>query len=297
MGIATIITYCTNDFRFIGKCIEEVKVFSKQIIIPVCDHFFDGSLENRSLLDHTYAQHPDCLFVEFRYFPDRLYSQYHFIEPNDPDWAIYWASTTRYVGFQYVNPDIDYVLFLDSDEIADGKKFLEWFESGKDRFYDAMRLGSYYYVLSPYLCSDTIVSVPLFALKKNFAPLTLFNGLERIGAYMSHPGPKREYVLGADQEPFFHHYSWVRTKDECLCKGKTWSHRNDQDWPALIEEAFGGKAKSLFNSLHKFEKIEKTYFDPFQVSFPKDYLHSSHENVIKIDDRALRKKEIENALI
>lgn len=294
-SIGTIISYCTNDFRFIGKCIEETKTFSQQILIPVCDHFFDGTPENRHLLDHTYAQHPDCQFIEFSYLPDRLYSQYHSLPPDDPDWAIFWAATTRYVGFHYLDPSMDYVLFLDSDEIAEGEQFLRWFHSGD--YLDAQRLAAYFYALTPTFRAKRVVNLPLFVKKDSLAPLTLLNELERIGAYMTHPGPKKEQVVGTNGLPFIHHYSWVRTKEECLWKAKTWGHRNDEDWPTLIEEAFSGKAKQLFGSPHEFAEISHPYFDPFKVPFPKRKPPFSGTNVIKINDRDLFRKEIEHALL
>ena len=104
--IGTIISYCTNDFRFIDKCIAEAKEFSSQIIIAVCDHFFDGTPENRVLLNQTYAQHPDCHFVEFSYDAKQIYSPFHRIAPDDDDWPIYWAATTRYAGFYFLGPSL-----------------------------------------------------------------------------------------------------------------------------------------------------------------------------------------------
>ena len=74
-SIDTVISYCSNDFRFIDKCIEEAKLFSQKIVIAVCDHFFDGTEERRDLLEHTYARHPDCHFIEFSYLSDRLFGQ------------------------------------------------------------------------------------------------------------------------------------------------------------------------------------------------------------------------------
>lgn len=295
MSIATIISYCTNDFRFIDQCINEARKFSQQIIIPVCDHFFDGTVENRHLLDHTYAKHPDCRFIEFAYLPDRLYSRYHPLSPNDPEWAIFWAATTRYIGAHYVDPSIDYLLFLDSDEILEGEQFSSWFTSGQ--VLDAQRLTAYYYALTPTLRAKNVVNLPLFVKRDTLVLLTLLNSLERIGAYQAHLGPKRERVVGINGFPFVHHYSWVRTKEECLTKSRTWGHRNDENWPMLIEEAFSGKHTYLFGTKHEFEEIPKPYFDPFQVSFPSEKSTYQPKNVIKINDSELLKKEIEYALL
>ena len=66
-NVTTIINYCTNDYRFIGHCIHEAKQFSEQIIVPVCDHFLDGTPENRELLDRTYEENrQDATFARVR---------------------------------------------------------------------------------------------------------------------------------------------------------------------------------------------------------------------------------------
>ena len=290
-SLATIISYCTNDFRFISKCIQEAKIFSSQIIVVVCDHFFDGTFENRHLLEHTYAQHPDIRFIEFTYDPNRIYSLYHHIQPKDPQWAMFWAATTRYIGFHYLYSEIEYVLFLDSDEIVNGKMCLKWLDTRQYMSYEAMRLGAYLYALKPTMRAKKVVNLPLLVKKVSFSPLTLMNELERIGAFLSHIGPKREEIVGLDQKPFVHHYSWVRTKEECLWKTRTWGHRNEEDWKSLIESAFGGELKNLFGSSHEFEEISEFYFDPFEVEIPKNKPSHVGSHVLKINHQDLRQRE------
>ena len=97
--------------------------------------------------EHTYARHPDCQFIEFAYLPDRLYSPYHPLSPGDKNWAIFWAATTRYVGLHYAKSE--HLLFLDSDEIAEGEKVVAWLEKGEYLHYDALRLAAWYYALKP----------------------------------------------------------------------------------------------------------------------------------------------------
>ena len=65
--ITTVINYCSNDYRFIKKCIDEAKKFSHQVIVPVSDHFFDGTKENRDLLNLTYLENPTCEFIEYEF--------------------------------------------------------------------------------------------------------------------------------------------------------------------------------------------------------------------------------------
>jgi len=289
MNIATLISYCTNDYRFIGKCIAEAGKFSDQIVIAVCDHFFDGTPENRGLLEWTYAEHPACRFVEFAYLPDRLYSRYHSLTPEDRDWSIYWAAATRYIGFHFLDADVDWVLFLDSDEIVEGEAFAEWFASPG---FDAMRLAAWLYAVKPTLRMQRAVNLPLLVKKNTLVPSTLMNPLERIGAYLAHPGPKREEVVGRGGRPLVHHYSWTRTKEECYQKTRTWGHRHDADWPRLIEEAFDSHPKTrYFDAPHAFEEIAVPFFDPLSVTLPQGS-PPRQSNILKIDDKMFFGKEI-----
>ncbi|HSX25531.1 MAG TPA: hypothetical protein VLE89_00815 [Chlamydiales bacterium] len=285
----TVISYCTNDFRFIDRCIEEARKFSDQIVIPVCDHFFDGMPENRMLLEHTYSRHPDCLFIEFAYLPDRLYSDYHPLDPKDKNWAIFWAATTRYVGLHYTEGE--YLLFLDSDEIAEGEEMAAWLDTEEYLHYDAQRLAAYFYALRPNFRAKKVVNLPLLVKRDTLAPLTLLNDLERIGAYLVHPGPKREKVVGLDGLPLIHHYSWVRTREECLQKARTWGHKNEENWPDIIEKTFRGE--QIFNLNLEFEET-KPLFHVLDVKIPHSPVgKTTFSNVLKINHRDLFRKGIE----
>jgi hypothetical protein len=290
-AVCTVISYCSNDYRFIHKCIEEAKRFSSQILIPVCDHFFDGTPENRDLLEWTYAQHPGCRFIEFSYLPDRLYSRYHSMGPNDLDWAMYWTATARYIGYFYLDPAIEWILFLDSDEVIEGDRFLQWLDRKDYLQFDAQRFASYLYAVRSDLRAKKAVNLPLFAKKKALPPNLLLNPLDRLGAFLAHPGTKRHKIAHPDGNPFMHHYSWVRTKEECYRKASTWAHRNDQDWHALIEESFKKNPKQYFDLPFEFETIAQPFFDPLAVEIPSSS-PLEKGSPLKIDDKDLFRKEI-----
>ena len=90
-----------------------------------------------------------------------------------------------------------------------------------------------------------------------------------------------------------HHYSWVRTQEECLQKARTWGHRNERDWPLLIERAFHGDAGSLFDPPLEFEKIESAYFDPFAVHVPRGApSQKKFSNVLCVNHNDVFKREL-----
>ena len=215
--ITTIINYCTNDYRYLDSCISEAKKFSKQIIISVCDHFFDGRKECRELLHRSYTEHPDCDFVEFEFDNKKSYGFYTSITPESYDWIHYWHSTNRYVGFNFVNKNSKYVLFIDVDEICSGDKFLNWLNNFNYKEYDVLRFYSYFYFRKPQYRSKTF-SINALMIKKDIIQgeelLSLF---EREGVFFNVGKKKLHAILDFDKTPLFHHYSWVKPKKEtCL---------------------------------------------------------------------------------
>lgn len=300
VSVATVINYCTNDYRFIGRCIEEVKHFSKEIWIPVCDHFFNGMAENRALLDRTYAEHPDCRFIEFAYSTQKLYDPYLRITAEDEDWPRIWHSTARALALQAISPDIDWILFLDADEIVEGKRFATWLKNFDLSAWSALRLSCYYYVLKPDYRADQLQSLSLFIHRSAIHPQSHFHRDERYALYKYAAGNKKQEVRGSDGKPLIHHYSWVRPEAECLQKATTWGHRADEDWSQVIAQAFSSyQGQKLFGTQLCFERIkELPYFDPLQVPIPSDLaiLSSSFAHVEKVTPEKVFRRQLEQSL-
>ena len=49
--IATIISYCNNDFQFIEENLQQASKFSNEIFISYCDHALNGTLEDEETLE------------------------------------------------------------------------------------------------------------------------------------------------------------------------------------------------------------------------------------------------------
>lgn len=232
--IAAIINFCSNESRFIGPCIEQAQRFAKQVIVPVCDHFFDGTVENRAVLEQIYKAYPDCLFIEYPFIPSEIPRRIF----NEISPAHFWHSCSRLVGASFLEKDIQAALFLDADEIADGSKFAEWLESSDYQQHTVMKLANYWYFREPIYQAlsheDSVVLVQARALD----PEILLRQEERDAIYDLLPGPKRRSVMGSDGQPMFHHFSWVRTKEEMLKKVQSWGHKGDRNWALLVEKEF-----------------------------------------------------------
>src|SRR5690349_19798755 len=129
--IGTVINFCSNDYPFLSHCIDSIKSISAQVIIPVCDHFFDGKQEDREILNRIYAENSDVQFVEFPFDVNKsLYGSHS---------SVYWHNLARMIGQFFLKEEICYVFFLDCDEIAETARLSQWLEAFPYQDYEAIR--------------------------------------------------------------------------------------------------------------------------------------------------------------
>lgn len=259
--ITTIINYCTNDFRYLDLCIQSVKEFSSEVIIPVCDHFFDGQKENQYLLNLSYQNHPECTFVEYTYpknLPDHENSK-HFLH-----------SLSRFIGYNQANLHTEFVLFLDVDEIVDSHRFIKWLRKKKHFYRKACRFYSYFYFReSCYRAKD---HYPLNALLIKKSALDSAQAIlavnERFGLYRYLEPDNQDFFFGLDNAPLIHHYSWVRTQEELEKKVTSWGHAHEKNWLQSVRSEYEQEF-ILFDFIHYFhyEKIDPLH-DPLIIKIP-----------------------------
>ena len=301
MKIASVISFCTNDYRYLKGCIEGIAPISSQIIIPVCDHFFDGTPENFSLLEKIYAENPHCQFIEFAFDSELLYGTPIKRLPQSPDWGVHWHNTSRLVSYYFLNQEIDYVLFCDVDELFDKEKLALWFSQFNIEEYDALRFSTYWYFREACFQATTYPDGPLLVKKERLTSELLLNEDERMGMFLRIQGKKQRIVPGLDGKPMVHHYSWVRTKAEMLKKVRSWAHHWERNWEELIEEEYSRD----FNGTDFVRKYEYQKVKPFLSSqeeerrpFSVISLEQHRQNiqkfphVAKVDAQEISRKEI-----
>ncbi|NGX37053.1 MAG: hypothetical protein K1000chlam2_00203 [Chlamydiae bacterium] len=257
--LASVINFCTHDLRFLDKCIRSVASFSDQIVIPVCDHFYNGKPEDLSLLQRLYHKYPDIDFIEFAYSEEEVYGTPSKWIPQSPGWAQHWHNSARLIGTYFLHADIDYVLFLDVDEI-----FAANLRQVPFTDYASLRFATYWYFKTARQCATVYPDGPLLIRRDLLTTELLLNEDERMGMFFKIEGKKeREYVL--DGKPLVHHYSWVRTKEEMLQKVRSWGHHWERDWEALME------TEGDFVRGYEYKEVEP-YWDPLQeeASLPNE---------------------------
>jgi hypothetical protein len=69
LKIETVINYCTNEYRFIHRSVSSVVGVSAQVLIPVADHFFDGTPEDSELLVRTRRENLGATLIPYAWTP------------------------------------------------------------------------------------------------------------------------------------------------------------------------------------------------------------------------------------
>ena len=243
-NLGVIINYCTNDYKLIKHNINQAALFTKHIIIPVSDYFFDGTFEDKSLLNKTIKENPKAKFISFKFDSDKKVQNYFWwrlrriLKLSLQSGSQYWICYARKIGWQNLSKDIEYVLFLDADEIIDAKKFINWLNTKEYQKYKAMKFANYWYFRKPKYQAATFEDTPLLIKTSILKKDIFFYYGEREDMYQKTEDKKKRMILGLDNKPMVHHYCWARSKKEMIKKVQTWGHNRDCNWVKLIEKEF-----------------------------------------------------------
>jgi hypothetical protein len=222
--ITTILQYSTLDYRFLNANLYRLSKFSNEIIIPVCDHFFNGENENQELLNKTFEivkQYPNTKIYFFSWEGEK----------NTPN---YYHNLSRKIGTELSTNK--WLLFLDGDEVVDDN-FWNWFYSVQ-HLDQTFWLTCHWYFREPVYRATKTESAGL-VIRKKYCNWNLDTNQER-QQFFNLPNFKNgnNETIGYEDKPVIHHFSWVRSKDEMLQKVNSWGHRFDRDWGKLVEEEF-----------------------------------------------------------
>ena len=289
-SIATVISFCSNDWRFISRCIEGVNPFSQRVVVTVCDHFFDGSPERYDLLEGVYRRYPTVRFIEFAYDPNNSYNPYSTYQADHPLMRHEWHNTGRWIAYLFSEEPVEYLYFCDCDEITDSDRFIKWLDSSAYRSCDAMRLACYWYFREACYRALTEDDMCLLIRKEALQSEMLWSEHERMGTYLNISGPKQLQVRGIDDQPLVHHYSWVRTKEELHKKFAAWGHFWERDWERLVDQEFDTPFKGM-DFIRGYSYIEeRPVFDPLAIEVPplRSISLDQHIENVKLFDNVRR---------
>ena len=298
--ITAVISFCSNDWRYLESCVRGIAPFCQQILITVCDHFFDGTQENYALLEEAFYRFPECTFLEFAYDPKQTYRPFSPLYPEHVDWRHEWHNTGRWISYFYA--ESEYLLFLDCYEIIDGQAFSRWLELDEYKKFSAMRFSGYSHFREAKFEALSHEDLSLLVKKESFRPDDLWDEDERMGLLFRCEGEKKTGINGLDGSPMLRHYSGVRTKEELLKKFSTWGHHWERKWEELVREEFSRPFNGTdFIRKYRYREVETT-FDPLKESIPEVVKLSLDQhlkglrrfsNVIIVSKKEMFKKQLE----
>lgn len=243
--IGVAINYCTNDYKFIRPSVKQVGKFAQKIIVTYTDHFYTGEPEDITLIKRTIRENPEAKFVQIKYrlikppFSESLCCLIPRSTNLRPLYGPhYWACMARWVGYRHLPKNIDYLLFLDVDEIIDGQRFKQWLDAGEYQLLEAMIFACYFYFRNPRHRAKTWEECGLLIKNARFNKKDFLSHYDRRNLFRKAHWPKKSGVLGLDARPMFHHYAWARNKKEMLKKVETWGHSQERNWKELVLREF-----------------------------------------------------------
>ena len=300
--ITAVISFCSNDWRFLKRCIDGVASCCHEVILTVCDHFFDGSPENYALLEEAYARFPECTFLQFSFDPHTSYRPFSTLAPDHHNWRHEWHNTGRWLSSLYASPESQHLLFLDCDEIVDAPRFSDWLKETDLKGLAACRFTSASYYREARYEATSPSDNSLLVNRAYLTSALLWDDRERFGIFHEIEGEKKRGIKDLSGRPMVRHFSGVRTKEELHKKFTTWGHHWEQDWAALVEEEYSHPCNGEHFLGRQCVCFDSVVFDPLAEEIPAlasvdldQFLQGVHRfpNVIRVSRSEAFRKEVE----
>jgi tetratricopeptide (TPR) repeat protein len=246
--ISVVINYCSMEREFLNICIKECLKFSDEIVVSYGSHFYDGTIEDHEHFMQESLNHKNVRFAKYEVdITVDLYRQRGVkARPH-----AYWHNLARWNGLKEIKNN-KWILFLDVDEIPDGERLNEWRKEVQLDIDINYSLLGYWYFKSPNYQATEWEETAKIIYSNNITEDSIFGDSERKHLQNTAGKGAEHFVLGLDQLPLIHHYSWVRKKEVLLRKIKSWGHKDQIADPInYVESIF--KNKNINDSVHNYK--------------------------------------------
>jgi len=273
--VSVIVNYCSLEREFLPKVLAECAQFACEIVVSVGTHLYNGTEEDSEHVEDLKKQHSGVQFV--RYQVD-AHIDLTFQKGVERRPYAYWPNVARWTGVQALL-EKQWVLFLDADEIPDGRRMRAWLEHTQLDLDCCYHLANYWYFKSANNQALTWEQTTILIHRNKFAEEHIFSDRERDSLGFVPDIKNSENVTGLDLLPLIHHLSWVRSESVLLTKINTWSHRDQISDPVkYVKHIFSDS--SINDIVHKYRyryvyNKFYIYINSSDVSYPLE--NPSHE--------------------
>lgn len=220
---SVVVCYCSNEKAFIDALLTECYRFSDDIVVSYGSHLYDGTPEDKAHIDALRSKHNSVRFVE--YVVDNS------IDLNKQKGVVkrpkaYWHNLARYTGISSLKKE-EWVFLIDSDEIPEGSKVLEWLSKTNLHKECIYKMANYWYFKSVNNQATSWEDSVLLVHSSCLSADNIFGDMERDHLVAASGCRLVRQVVGTDGNPMWHHYSFVRNKEGIVHKIKNWGHSDD----------------------------------------------------------------------
>jgi hypothetical protein len=251
---SVVINYCSNERIFLDAILQESMKFSEDIVVSYGSHLYDGTPEDIEHIIQYKNKYNRINFIEYPVDISLDISKRKGVV-NRP--TSFWHNMARWKGIQALKNN-EWVFIIDCDEIPEGNRISEFLSFDILHENECYKFSNYWYFKSPENRAVTIEDSVLLMHYKYLTEDNIFGDNERDYLIPVSGAKLHRNIMGADDKPLFHHFSWVRTKEGLKHKISSWGHANDifkgVDVDALIEYIY--KDNNVNDIIHRYKYIK-----------------------------------------
>lgn len=257
-NIAIIINFCSNESEFIKPLLKECSIFASQIVVSYGDKLYNGEPDDIStIISECQSIYPSVEFVEYKVDINLPQKDKKGVVTRP---TAYWHNLARWTAIKKLRNDIEWVFVCDADEVPDGNKVYKWLNSKTLSDKECYKIGTYWYFKLPIYRATTLEDSILLMNKKYLTEDNIFGDLERDYLITASGCDLVRMNLGLDGKPMWHHYSFVRSKEQFKKKMMTWGHKDDMfkgvDTDKFVEYIFRNSAINDIVHNYQYEIVE-----------------------------------------
>lgn len=227
--MSVVINYCSSEYCFLDAMITQCMKFTDDIVVSYGSHYYNGTPEQMSHYEFLKATYPHVQFVMYTVDTQLTNAEMRGVHSRR---NAYWHNLARWTGFQALKRK-DWVFFLDVDEIPEGDRVNEFLIHAVLHPDTCYKLANYWYFKAPFHQANAYEDSIVLLHGSRVTEASTFGDGERDHLAASTPVCKRG-VMGMNGTPLFHHYSWVRSKENLMKKLTSWGHATDYPNPEQL---------------------------------------------------------------
>lgn len=261
--VSVIINYCSNEDIFIHVILKECLKFSDDIVVSYGSHLYDGTPENADHITELSKEFPNVQWVKYDVDVNMDLSSKLGVVSRP---TAYWHNLARWTAVNALKRN-GWVFVLDCDEIPEGERVKKWLSSAEAmlRSDECYKIYNHWYFKYPWHQATTLEDSVLLIHSKYLTEKNIFGDYERDYLINASGCVLQRGVTDFSGNIMFHHFSWVRRRDQLERKIKSWGHSND-----------------IFKNVHVKQLVDYIYKDDEVNDVIHGYSYKKVDNIFGI---------------